>query len=123
MIILCHNIKDKRMIFFICCVSLWPMLGKEIWYFYTRHPKNDDLWIIFSLLFFLFLFLFLVLFSYFFVFTSSLCALFMLYFAVQEILRGSKGAVCFRHHCLSLSHFSLSLSLAYLMDVFVFVCI
>ena len=34
---------------------------------------------------------------------NSLSALNMLYFAVQEILRGIKGAVCFRDHCLSLS--------------------
>ena len=50
MIILCHNIKDKSMIIlYAVFISLWPMLGKEISYFYTWHPKNNDRWIIYSL--------------------------------------------------------------------------
>ena len=26
-------------------ISLWPMLGKENRYFYTRHPNNNDRWL------------------------------------------------------------------------------
>jgi hypothetical protein len=36
-------IKDKRVISLDAVpVSLWPALGKENWYFYTRHPNNND---------------------------------------------------------------------------------
>ena len=35
--------KSKRMIILYSVpISLWPMLGKENRYFYTRHPNNND---------------------------------------------------------------------------------
>ena len=37
--------KDKRMIILHAMpISLWPMLGKEKRYFYTRYSDNNDLW-------------------------------------------------------------------------------
>ena len=37
--------KDKRMIILYAVpISLWPMLGKENRYFYTRYPKYNDHW-------------------------------------------------------------------------------
>ena len=39
----CSPIKDKRMIILYAVpISLWPMLGKENQYFYTRHSHNND---------------------------------------------------------------------------------
>ena len=42
-----HITKDKRMIILYAVpISLWPTLGKENCYFYTRHPNNNDLCIL-----------------------------------------------------------------------------
>ena len=36
---------DKRMIILYAVpISLWPLLGKENLYFYTRHPNNNEGW-------------------------------------------------------------------------------
>ena len=32
-------------ILYVVPISLWPMLGKENRYFYTRHSNNDDRWL------------------------------------------------------------------------------
>ena len=77
MIILCHNIKDKRIIIlYAVAISLWLMLGKEIWYFYAGHPKNNDCWIIYS-------------YSLSFPLLLSLS----IYLSLYHI------SLCFRHHC------------------------
>ena len=39
--------KDKRMIIvYALSISLWPKLGKENRYFYTRHSNNNDRWVL-----------------------------------------------------------------------------
>ena len=106
------------LILYVVPISLWPMLGKEIWYFYTRHPKNNDRWLIYSLSFSL--------------------SLFFLSLSLYHI------SLCYRHHCVRCLCFispfrkfyeelkelcvfvitvslSLPFSLSYLMDVFVLV--
>ena len=38
--------KDIRIIILYAVpISLWPTLGKENRYFYTRHPNTNDRWI------------------------------------------------------------------------------
>jgi hypothetical protein len=38
-------VKDKRTIILNAVpISLWPMLGKENRYIYTRHSNNNDRW-------------------------------------------------------------------------------